>query len=406
VNTPLYIARKSGLGSNRKSYGSLITKISILSIALGLAVMLLSVSVVTGFQSEIREKVIGFGAHFQITGFQQGGTAELLPISRDTTLVDDLMQLPGITHIQEFAAKTGIIKTQEEIHGVVMKGVGVDFDWDFFSEKMVAGSAIALSDTATTNQVVISKTIAEKLSLEVGDNFIMYFIQDPPAIRRFTISGIYETGLEELDRKIILGDIRHIQRLNQWTSDQIGGYEVLVESYEEIFSMVGPIFDAVPFQYNVQSIRELYPQIFDWLALLDMNVYVILFLMVLVAGINMITTLLIAVLEKTNLIGILKAIGGSNKLVRKVFLYNAAFVIVKGLIFGNLLGLTLSLLQLHFGIVTLPKESYYVSVVPINLNFLHFILINAGTFLICMFMLLLPSYIITRISPVKAIVYK
>lgn len=406
MNTPLYIARKSGLGSNRKSYGSLITKISILSIALGLAVMLLSVSVVTGFQSEIREKVIGFGAHFQITGFQQGGTAELLPISRDTTLVDDLMQLPGITHIQEFAAKTGIIKTQEEIHGVVMKGVGVDFDWDFFSEKMVAGSAIALSDTATTNQVVISKTIAEKLSLEVGDNFIMYFIQDPPAIRRFTISGIYETGLEELDRKIILGDIRHIQRLNQWTSDQIGGYEVLVESYEEIFSMVGPIFDAVPFQYNVQSIRELYPQIFDWLALLDMNVYVILFLMVLVAGINMITTLLIAVLEKTNLIGILKAIGGSNKLVRKVFLYNAAFVIVKGLIFGNLLGLTLSLLQLHFGIVTLPKESYYVSVVPINLNFLHFILINAGTFLICMFMLLLPSYIITRISPVKAIVYK
>ncbi|HAK00065.1 MAG TPA: ABC transporter permease [Bacteroidales bacterium] len=406
MNTPLFIARKSGLGNNRKSYGSLITKISILSIALGLAVMLLSVSVVTGFQSEIREKVIGFGAHFQITGFQQGGTAELLPISRDTVLVDDLMQMPGITHIQEFAAKTGIIKTQEEIHGVVMKGVGVDFDWDFFSEKMVAGSAIALSDTATTNQVVISKTIAEKLSLEVGDNFIMYFIQEPPAIRRFTISGIYETGLEELDRKIILGDIRHIQRLNQWTSDQIGGYEVLVESYEDIFRMQGPIFHAVPFQYNVQSIRELYPQIFDWLALLDMNVYVILFLMVLVAGINMITTLLIAVLEKTNLIGILKAIGSSNKLVRKVFLYNAAFVIVKGLIFGNLLGLTLSLLQLHFGIVTLPKESYYVSVVPINLNFLHFILINAGTFLICMFMLLLPSYIITRISPVKAIAYK
>jgi len=368
--------------------------------------MLLSVSVVTGFQREIRDKVIGFGSHFQITAFQQGASPELSPMDRDPELVELLKSIPGVRHVQEFGAKTGIIKTQREIHGVVIKGISTDFDWDFFESKIVAGTKITLNESVTSNQILISRSIADKVALDVGDDFIMYFIQDPPAIRRFHVSGIYETGLEELDRVIILGDLRHIQRLNRWSDNQIGGYEVLVESYQDIFLMQDKVFGAVPFQYNVRSIRELYPQIFDWLALLDMNVYVILFLMVLVAGINMITTLLISVLEKTNMIGILKAIGGSNRLVRKIFLYNAAFVIFKGLVFGNLLGLSLSLIQLHFGVITLPQESYYVSVVPINLNLVHFLVINAGTFITCMLMLIIPSYVVSRISPVKAIIFR
>ena len=406
MNTPLFIARRIGSGEKGKTYASLIRKISVLSIALGLAVMIIAVAVVTGFQSEIREKVIGFGAHIQVTNLDYNVSYEPTPINREQEFLEPLKSLPGIRHVQVFATKSGIVKTDEDIHGIVMKGIGTDFDWSFFRDRMVAGNPILLNDSVWSDEVIISKFIANRLKLESGNTIFVYFIQEPPAIRRFTIAGIYETGLEELDEVFILGDIRHIQRLNRWNEDQIGGFEVLVNDFSEIESVKQRVYDIIPYDLNARSIRDIYPQIFDWLALLDMNVYVILILMVLVAAINMVTTLLIAVLERTNMIGILKAVGGSNLLVRKVFLYNASFTIAKGLFWGNVVGLLFCWIQHQFGVITLPQDSYYVSQVPINFELFPILLLNLGTFAICMLMLILPSMIITRISPVRAIIFR
>jgi lipoprotein-releasing system permease protein len=406
LNTPLFIARRMGNQQQGKSLTGLIKFIAVLSITLGLAVMIISMAVVTGFQNEIRDKVIGFGSHIQITNFDYNVSYEPRPIQKDQDFLPYLDLIDGVRHVQVFATKPGIIKTDEDIHGIVLKGIGADFDWSFFRDRLQQGNIIALSDTARSNEVIISRYIANRLRLAPGDDIIVYFIQEPPRVRRFDVVGIYETGLEELDRVFILGDIGHLQRLNNWDDNQVGGFEVLVDNFRNIPAIADQVHDHIPYHLQARSVRDIYPQLFDWLALLDMNVYVILVLMVLVAGINMITTLLISVLEKTNLIGVLKALGSSNKFVRKVFLYNAAFLIGRGLFWGNLAGILFCLVQDHFGLIKLPQESYYVSEVPINLELMHVLLINAGTFAICMAMLIIPSYIVTRISPVKAITFR
>lgn len=377
-----------------------------LSIALGLAVMIISMAVVTGFQNEIRDKVIGFGAHIQVTNLDYNVSFESAPINSRQDFIEPLKNLSGIRHVQVFATKAGILKTDADIHGIVLKGIGPDFDWSFFGNRITEGKIIDLNDTIRSDEVLISKYMSNRLGIMPGNHIFVYFIQEPPAIRRFSVAGIYETGLEELDKMFILGDIRHIQRLNRWEPYQIGGFEILVDNFDEIEKISQGVFNLIPYNLNARSIRQVYPQIFDWLALLDMNVYVIIFLMVLVAGINMITTLLIAVLERTNMIGILKAVGASNRLVRKIFLYNAAFTIARGLFWGNLAGVVICLVQYYFGLITLPQDSYYVSVVPINLEITHIMLLNAGTFAVCMLMLIAPSMIVTRISPVKAIVFR
>lgn len=406
MDTPLFIARRMGKTLKGKSFAGLIKFIAILSITLGLAVMIISMAVVTGFQNEIRNKVIGFGAHIQITNFDYNVSYEARPIDGDQEFIPELQHIAGIRHAQVFATKPGIIKTAEDIHGIILKGIGPDFDWSFFQDRIQAGSILHVTDQERSDEVIISRFIANRLLLQPGDDIVVYFIQEPPRLRRFTIAGIYQTGLEELDQVFILGDIRHIQRLNDWQANQVGGIEVLVDDYRDIQQITNELHEVIPFHLQARSIREIYPQLFDWLALLDMNVYVILVLMVLVAGINMVTTLLISVLEKTNLIGVLKALGGSNKFVRKIFLYNAAFLISRGLLWGNASGIIFSLLQARFGLIKLPQDSYYVSEVPINLELMHILLLNAGTFIVCMGMLLIPSYIVSRISPVKAITFR
>ncbi len=406
MNTPLFIAKRLGGAGKGKSYISLIKKIAIISIALGLAVMIVSMAVVTGFQDEIREKVIGFGAHIQITNYDYNVSFEATPISSEQVFQDDILQIDGVRHIQKFATKPGIIKTDDDIHGVVLKGVGPDFDWSFFRNRLVSGDTLSMDDTTRSDGVIISSFISKRLFLDTGDDLFIYFIQDPPRIRRLQVTGIYDTGLEELDRVFVLGDIRHIQALNDWDDDQIGGFEVLVDEFDKIPEVARKTLDMIPYHLDAQSIRQLYPQIFDWLALLDMNVYVIIVLMILVAGINMITTLLITVLEKVNAIGILKALGARNTTIRSVFLYHAAMLIFKGLLWGNLAGIGLCLVQSYTGIIQLSPESYYVSEVPINMQISHIVLLNLGSFTISMAMLIIPSYIISRISPVKAIIFR
>jgi lipoprotein-releasing system permease protein len=404
LNTAYFIARR--MGAEKKNLTSLIKFIAILSISLGLTVMIIAVAVVTGFQSEIRNKVIGFGSHIQISNFDYNISYETKPLNRDQDFYQELHQLKGVRSIYSFSTKPGIIKTGDEIHGIIFKGIGSDYDWSFFSERIISGNVPTYSDTVRSDQIIISGYISRLLLLNEGDDVLVYFIQDPPRVRRFTITAIYETGLDELDKIFILGDMQHIQRLNDWTVNQVGGIGINLYQYDDLQQVHETVQELIPYTLNSRTIRQIYPQIFDWLALLDMNVYVIIIIMILVAGINMITTLLISVLEKTNLIGVLKALGASNQQVRKVFLYHASFLIAKGILWGNILGIGLALLQDRYGIVKLSQESYFVDVVPVNFHIPYILALNIGTFAICILMLLLPSYIVTRISPVKAITFR
>jgi len=370
---------------------------------MGLAVMIVAVAIVKGFQNEIRNKVIGFGSHIQITKFDANTSFESKPIDKNQAFYYELKQSQYIRHIQVYATKPGIIKTDFDIEGVVLKGIGKDFDWLFFKNKIVEGSSFNVSDSVKSDQVVISKYTASRLKLKTGDNLYMYFIQDPPRSRKFVISGIYDTGFEDLDKLYVLCDIAHIQKLNDWQSNQVSGFEVLINDYSQLEEAGEFVYSSIGPELNSSTIRDLYPQYFDWLDLLDINVYIILILMILVASINMISTILILILERTNMVGILKALGARNKLIGSIFIYHAAYLIAKGLMWGNAIGIGICLLQQYFHFITLPEQSYYLKAVPVYLNLWDIVWLNAGTLFICIVMQLLPSYLIAKITPVKAI---
>lgn len=405
MNFELFIAGRI-FSKSKANFSRPIVRLGIISVALGLSVMIISVSIVTGFQKQIRDKVIGFGSHITITNFEVNLSYEPTPLSQYQSFYPSLDTLNGIKHIQVFATKAGIIKTDEQIEGVILKGVGSDYDWSFFKEKIITGQHFNVTDSLKTNDVIISKNLASRLKLSIGDPLRMYFIiQDEmqPRGRKFNISGIFETGLEEFDKLYVIGDIYHIRKLNKWEDDQVGGFEVLIDNYAQIDEMGELVYQQIGYNLNSKTIKQLYPQIFEWLSLQDMNVIVIISLMVLVAGITMISTLLILILEKTSMIGTLKAFGTRDSSIRKIFIYNAVYIIGKGLIWGNAIALGLSILQLKTGIFKLNQESYYVSEIPVNLQLFHFLIINAGTMVICTLILIIPTYIITKISPVRAI---
>ena len=388
-------------GNNRLSRP--IIRIAILAIALSVAVMLISIGVVKGFKKDIADKVIGFGSHIQITAFSDNNSYETSAISKNQDFYPSIETESGIKHIEVFATKAGIIKTKEEIHGVILKGVDTDFDWTFFQENLIAGEVLSLNDSSTTNSVMISENIANSLRLKVADNLIMYFVQEPPRARKFEISGIYNTELEEFDKLYVLGDIKQIQKLNAWGKDSVGGFALTINDFEELEKQTQMVYKKTPYNLNAQSIKELNPQIFDWLKLQDINVNVVIILMLIVAVINIITALLILILERTKLIGILKAIGQTNWSIRKVFLYNAIYLIIKGLFWGNFLGITLSLFQKQFHIISLNPATYYMKSVPIHLLLSDILILNLGVIITCFIILILPTYLITKITPIKAI---
>lgn len=413
MNLPYFIAGRLIKGRREgTSFSRPINIIAIVAIAMGLAVMIIAVSVLTGFKQQIRDKIVGFGSNIQILNFDSNYSLETIPISSNQEFVPEINKIEGIKHIQVFATKAGIIKTANAIQGVVLKGVGSDFDWDFFKSNMIEGAVFTVTDTGRTNQVIISKKISEMLGLKTGDSFAMYFVQDPPRSRKFTISGIYETSLEEFDKMYVFCDISHIRRLNGWGDDQVSGFEIFINDFDRLDDMFQAVRDAVGYrlvenetQFKVTSIRMRYPQIFDWLNFQDMNVLIIISLMLLVAGFNMISGLLILILEKTNMIGILKALGTENKTIRRIFLYQAVYLIGKGLIWGNVVGLGLAFLQLKTGLITLDPTSYYIKTVPVNLDLVHILLLNSGTILAIILMLIVPSQLVSHITPVKAIRY-
>jgi lipoprotein-releasing system permease protein len=403
LNTEFFIAQRI-LSRNKANFSRPIVRIAIISIALGLTVMFVSIAILTGFQKQIREKVIGFGAHIQITHYDENASLEPRPIPKQQPFYPGLEKVNGIRHIQVYGTKAGIIKTKDQIQGVVLKGVGSDYDWSFFKNKIIEGKPLLLTDTGKTNDVLISKSLASLLKLKLHDDLRMYFISGSSTLgRKFLISGIYETGMEELDNIYVIADIHQVQKLNSWTNNEVGGFEVLINNFNDLDRLEQYVYRIIGFSLDATTIKDQFPQIFDWLDLQDINVLIILVLMVLVAGITMISTLLILILERTNMIGILKALGMRNSNIRKIFLFNSTYIIGSGLFWGNLIGFTLCFIQQQYGVITLPQESYYVSVVPINLNILNVLLLNSGTLVVCFLMLLVPSFIITRINPVTAI---
>ncbi len=411
MNLPYFIAGKLIKGRQEgSSFSRPINVIAVIGIAAGLAVMIIAVATLTGFKKQIRDKVSGFGSHIQVLNFDSNRSFETTPIAADSAFLDKISRVNGVHHAEVFATKAGIIKTEDNIQGVVLKGISSDYDWTYFKSCMTDGKPFTVIDSVTTNNVVISKKLSEMLGLKTGDAFAMHFVQDPPRMRKFTICGIYETSLEEFDKIYIFCDIKHIRRLNGWEDDQVSGVEIYVNDFDRLEETALAVNDAIGYRISedqpalkVSTIRERFPQIFDWLNFQDINVIVIIILMLIVAGFNMISGILILILEKTNLIGVLKALGTEDRTIRKIFLIQAGWLIAKGLLWGNLIGIGLALLQNSTGIVTLDPSSYYLKTVPINLNILHILLLNAGTMAVIVLMLLVPAQLVSRITPVKAI---
>jgi len=378
--------------------------VSIAGIALGLAVMIISVAILNGFQKEIKQKVVGFGSHIQISHFDSNNSYEPTPISIGENDLKKIEAIEGVEHVNSFGLKAGIIKTDQQIHGIVLKGIDKDYDWSFFQQKILQGKAPVLQDSAATNDLLISKKIADLLNFKAGDDVRVYFIIDNSVRgRKFKISGIYDTGLMEFDEMYILGDIRHIRRLNNWTEGEVSGYEVLIDDFKNLDRISEKVYSTIGFDLNTQTIKQLYPQIFDWIEIQDLNVIIILILMTLVSGITIISTLLILILEHTRDIGILKAMGARVNSVRKIFLYTSAYIALYGLVWGNGVALILIWAQKTFGLIPLPPESYFLSQVPVSINLWEILIINAVTLIVCFIMMLIPSLVIKYISPIRAI---
>ncbi len=395
--------------NKERSFSRLIIGIARVAIALSLAVMLISTSLVNGFRATISEKVYGFWGHINIAKQSLRNSFDDIPIYRRQEFVDEVEAIPGVTAVQVYARKAAIIKTKEAIEGVILKGVGPDFNWSQFDQYIIDGAPIVLTDSMTSRGTLISKNTADRMGFSVGDSVLIHIIDQKDngdfeqMFRKLRIDGIYNTGLAEFDQLFMLVDIRHIQRLNNWTKDQIGGYEVFIDDPEQLDVMEKRVDKVADPFWDVQTIRDIIPSVFDWLNLQKVNEWIILILMFLVALINMITSLLILILERTNMIGILKAMGANNKGIRRIFLFNAAHIIVWGMVIGNVLGIGLCLLQQQYGIIQLPEASYYVSEAPVKLDMWWILFLNLGTFAVSMVFLIIPSLFVARIRPIRAI---
>lgn len=402
-----FIAKHISSGRS-DDYAKPVVRISYISIALGLALMIISVAVVIGFKDSISDKIIGFAADMKIVPFDNNESLEENPVYVSDTLIQQLKSTSGIVHVQLTARKAGVVKTEDQIQGIVLKGIGNDYDKTFLRSCLVGGKFPVL-DTGVTNDVLISKSLADKLKLKTGDALRTWFVGENNSSargRKFIVSGLYSTSMEEFDNLFVIGDIRHIQRLNDWDSNQVGSIELRVSDREKINDIAYGLYDDIPYNLTIVTVNEEYPQIFNWLDLLDMNVVVILILLIIVASITMISTLLVLIIERTNMVGILKALGANNWSVRKIFLYKAGLIILKGILWGNILGLAFVIFQFYFKVIQLSPENYYVSYVPVEINWIYLVLLNLGAFLICSLMLIAPSFYITRIVPAKALRYE
>ena len=369
--------------------------------------MIIAVATGVGLQDKIREKVSAFNGHIIISNFDDNQSeVSVEPLSVRQDFYPKFKSVQGIAHIQAVASKAGIIRTEEAFEGIVFKGVGKEYKWDVLEEYIVDGRKPNLKQNLN-NEVLLSQYLANRLNLKVGDTFSTYFMKEGgngmPNLRVFKLVGIYNSGFQEFDASFLIGDIRHVQRINKWKDGQVGAFEVFIDDFTQIKEKGEEIYDAIPSTLYSKTIEDKYVNIFEWLKLFDMNILVIIIIMVIVSTINMVVALLVLILERTQMVGMLKALGAPNWSVRKIFLYNAAYLIIKGLFWGNIISISLLLIQKYFGVIKLPPENYYVTVAPVTIDIPAILLINIGTIVVCVALLLIPSYIITKISPVKAL---
>ncbi len=398
--------RISGKGTNNLSRP--VVRISVVSIALGVMLMLISVAIVVGFKHSISDKVTGFTSHLQIVPFDNNESLEGQPVDTKSEFVHNLQLNPEIRHIQFTAKKAGVVKTKDQIQGVIFKGIGIDYDSTFLIEALTEGRFPNMNGEVSTNEVLISQTLANKLQLKIHDDIRIWFVQDDETQahgRKLTVSGFFNTSLEEFDNAYLVGDLRHIQKLNGWTAEQAGMIEVDLADQNRIRETSMELYKQIPYNLNIVTVLDAFPQIFDWLDLLDMNVIVILTLLALVASITLISTLLIIIIERTNMVGLLKALGANNRTIQRIFLIKTGRIILRGMLWGNLSGLAFIFLQDVFHFIKLSPESYYIDYVPVELSVAAFLMLNIGVLIVTFFVLMIPAFTITHISPSKALRY-
>ena len=397
MNLPYFISKKISEPKSG-SFTATIHKVAIASVGIGLSVMLIAFFILLGFQNTIKDKIYDFAGHLQITRYVIGNSMNEKPVSLDTTLVGG-----DIKNVVPYGFKYGLLQNEEGVEGVVFKGVEANFDSVSFSQYIEEGSFIRFDTTGYSTDIVISRTEADRMRLSVGDDIIMHYIQQPPRSRKLQIVGIYSTGMEEFDEKLILGDLDLVRRLNNWPDTVAGGYEIVLHDADKTDQVYRALFDGLGYDLFVQKSRDKYIQVFEWLSLIDNNVNILLFMVLFVASFNMISIVLILILERTNMIGTLKALGASDRLVRSIFVHSGMRLIAKGLIIGNVLGLSLSFIQYKFNLIPLDPANYYMSFVPIQFDFVVIILLNILVFLLVTLILMIPTVFITRIKPIKAI---
>ncbi|GAA4451127.1 ABC transporter permease [Nibrella saemangeumensis] len=389
------------------SFSATVTKVGIASIAVGLAVMIIAFAVLFGFKRTIQQKIFLFGAHMQVSKFTLNLSYEEPPLFLRTNLYNIAEQIPGVRHIQAVSLKAGILKTPDELAGAVLKGVDKDYDWALFRESIIAGKVPAVApDSGYSTEILISKRMADQLQLKVGGSVPMYFIGNQLRARKLNVVGIYETGLEEFDNTIVLGDIRLIQRLNNWGADSVGRYEVFVSDFDQLDATTRRVFDAMSPDMRLLKVTDQYRPLFDWMVLLDRNMVVFLVLIVFVSSFNMVSVLLVLMMERTPMIGLLKALGGNNKLLRQIFFYVGLNMIVWGLLIGNVVGIGLCWLQDTYQLIPLDPRNYYMSYVPIEWDWTVIVLLNIATIILIAAVLWIPTLVINRIQPVRALVFK
>ena len=415
MNLPLFIAKRiyTDQGDRRKVSRPAI-HIATVGVAIGLAVMIITVSVVLGFKHTIRDKVVGFGSHIQIVNMLSSNSIEPYPVCIDDSMMNMIGNIDGISHVQRYALSRGILKTDDDFLGVAFKGIGPEYNLEYLKENLVEGQMPVFSDSASTNKLLLSRIMADKLKVKAGDRIFAYFIDDSNVkTRRFTIEGIYQTNMTRFDELICYTDLYTASKLNGWFEGQCSGAELLVtdfdrldDAYMQIIEKVNRTKDRYNNLFTSQTIYEAYPQIFTWLELLDINVWIILGLMICLAGITMISGLLIIILERTSMIGVLKALGSRNRTIRHTFLWFSAFIISRGLLIGDVLGIGLVLLQKYTGIITLDPQTYYVSEAPMELNIPIIIILNIVTLIVSISVLIIPSFFISHIHPAKSMRYE
>ncbi|MCO5936243.1 ABC transporter permease [Mucilaginibacter sp. RB4R14] len=392
---------------SKRTFSKLIVRIAIIGIMLGLGVMILSLAVIRGFKQEIRQKVRGFAGDIQIVRTDNNTSFDRASFTDSAAVVKNIKSVSQVEALYPYATKPGIIKANNEIEGVVLKGVDKTYNWDYVKKMLVAGTVIQYSDTAAVQtQIMISQLTANRLRLKTGDDVMMYFVQEPLRKRKLKIVGIFSIGVDEVDKTFVIGDLTLIKRLNDWSHGEIGGYEVRIADFNKIISTANNIDDKLPIKLKSYTVLQNYPTIFGWLDMLDVNIIVMLVLMIAVAVINMISALLIMILERTSMIGIFKAMGAGNWMIQKIFLYNATYLIGVGLVLGNALGLGVGYFQQQTNFFKLDQASYYMAFVPIRFIWADVLWVNAGTLIVCLLVLIVPSMLVTRIQPVKAIRFK